>query len=331
MTRLTVATVLAAASVSIGMSSAIPPSDNAALHYLRAHPTFDRTGVGELFDAMQDDDSVLEPGSEGSRQMLERQQAVDIVLKGAFMDECDFEIDYSHGFDTLLPHLGQVRALSRLLAVDARRLEFAEDLNGSATRTAALYRMAGHVGRDGVLINSLVGMAIANVANEQAGRLASKDLSDADRKIILNAIDSLSAHDPFEVLDAIALEKEIVLTWLPQKFSGEDAAADFYASMSSTFGDAQVDEQMARFEAMDEQGFIDAVELAATAYDEMIEAMYEPDMAEQLTGIEQRVESGEFGPVAQVAVPAFGRAAESAVRAKGDLASSREQVAPKDD
>lgn len=323
---LSAATVLAATAMSM---ASIPPIDNAALQYLRADPIYDRAGISEIYDAMQEDDGVLAPGSEGAKAMIERQQVVDLALKGAFMDECDFEVDYSQGFDTLLPHLGQVRALSKLVAVDARRLEVAGDVSGSATRTAALYRMADHISEDGVLIGSLVGMAIANVANQQTARLAGKELSDKDRKLILDAIDVVSTDDPFNVLTAIEMEKEIIVSWLPQKFSGEDAGRQFLEGMTM-FGEGPTAEQREVFGSMDEQAFLDAVDLAASSYDEVIAAFDAPDMAERLADIERRVADGEFGPVALVAVPSFGKVFENATRARGDLAAAREQL-DKDD
>lgn len=306
--------------------------DNAALLYLRTAETYDRSGINDLYDQMAADAAAVAPGSDGAKKLIRSQDAVNLLLRAAAMDECDFEIDYAEGFDTLLPHLGQIRAMSKLLAADARRLELAGDVSGSVARTAALYRMAGHITRNGVLINSLVGIAIANVGHKQAERLAKLELEDADRQALLAAIDSLSSYDPYDVIDAIKMEQEILRTWVTQRFSGENAAADFYEMMTPMANEgAADDEARATFASMDEEAFRTAVEKAASSYDVVLDALYADDMNERLAKLEKRVEAGDYGPVAMIVIPSFAKVAESAQRAKVDLASVREQIAPKDD
>jgi len=243
--------------------------DNAALIYWRLFDMYDADLLNEAWTAVNDDESRLEPGTDLAKRLSQQQGVVQLALKASSMEECDFEIDYADGFETILPHLGKMRNVARLLGADARRLELAGDLLGAAERTAALYRVAGHLSEDEVLIGSLVAIAIANVANEQAERLGGLDLDRADRLAILGAIDALDAADPYGVLDAIELEQRIVRTWVVETYAGEDAAAEFYRMMVPLAGDETDDETLADFEAMDEATFHAAVEQTAATIAEL--------------------------------------------------------------
>jgi hypothetical protein len=297
--------------------------DNAALLYLRTVEIYDRSGINDLYDQMVSDDAAVAPGSEGAKKLTRSQDAVNLLLRAAAMTECDFEIDYSEGFDTLLPHLGQLRAMSKLLAADARRLELAGDLPGSVARTVALYRMSDHITRNGVLINSLVGVAIANVGHEQSERLAELELKDADRQALLAALDALDGDDPYRVLEAIRIEQGIVRDWITREFSGDEGPSEFARAMSSMVADPLDDESQAAFDEMDAEAFESQVNEAADAYSLVIDALRSGDM-DKLDELEKQVQAGEHGMVAKIIVPAFRNAAGSRERAIGDLARVRE-------
>ncbi|MCH8824542.1 MAG: hypothetical protein IH984_13660 [Planctomycetes bacterium] len=82
----------------------------------------------------------------------------------------DGPLDYSL-FAILLPHLAEMRRLARLLALDAHRAAAESDIDTALADIEAMLGIASHVREAPILINDLVGNAVASLAMDTNGEL----------------------------------------------------------------------------------------------------------------------------------------------------------------
>ncbi|HRQ72612.1 MAG TPA: hypothetical protein PLU35_06255 [Phycisphaerales bacterium] len=214
-TRMAAAVVVALAGACGGAGAGGPPTDplatirtmddlrsagptNAALVYYRAIIGLPSLNDGEIKAAMIDGDESGMTREAAAKKLEELQGAINTFCRAAAMEECDFGLDFDHGFELLLPHLGKMRMAARLIASDAVRLAEAGQADEAAERLAALYGIARHVADDGTLISSLVGAAVAALANQGVERLLSEGkMGEAGRVALEAAFERLGDDDPF--------------------------------------------------------------------------------------------------------------------------------------
>lgn len=97
-----------------------------------------------------------------SAAVLEKHASViEQLVAATRMAECDFGVDRSQGLDAMMPHLGKLRSLYRVLQADAKRCLEAGKSDEAAQRTAAMFRLGRHCVKDATaVIEWLVGVAI---------------------------------------------------------------------------------------------------------------------------------------------------------------------------
>lgn len=149
------------------LSGAERQAGNAATHYLRAVaglPKLDgdqaaqlESLYGESFDHMplSEAQEILATAWGGARQPLE-----DAIKR----DTCSWEIPFrEHGVATLLPELGRMRTIGRLLALQSRvdRRAGADEQTIMASLRAGLI-LSQHLCEGETLIHNLVGLAVAS-------------------------------------------------------------------------------------------------------------------------------------------------------------------------
>jgi hypothetical protein len=120
------------------------------------------------------------------RSFLSRQApAIKLLRQAAAKPDCSFDRDYGRpDFSMLLPELAPLCTSARLLALDAicsasddNYHQAVEDING-------LFSMAGHIGRDPLLVSTLVAIEVDRLAIDSLqvmlafGRAAADDLTD---------------------------------------------------------------------------------------------------------------------------------------------------------
>jgi hypothetical protein len=88
--------------------------------------------------------------------------ALDQLMKATRFERCDWEIPVrTEGVSAMLPHLSEMRAGARLLALDLRLCIREGRFDDATERLRAGLTMARHVGDGTLLIEGLVGVAIA--------------------------------------------------------------------------------------------------------------------------------------------------------------------------
>ncbi len=234
------------------------------------------------------------------------QGAIGDFKKGSQQEYCDFSLDYSQGFELLLPHLGEMRGLAKAIRADAAVRLADGDASGAANELSSMYQASGHFGDDHVLISSLVGQAVFAFADAgvQMG-LDSASFNAADAAGLLGAAQTLGTDDPFAYVDAVGMEQEIALATF-EKYRGPEGMKMLAGLLGSS-------EQIAGLGDLDDAQF-DA-ELAK--YDDMMTrvngvfAMTDKDAAmAEMKAIEKEIEGGGMGVLAKVMAPAFGKVLE---------------------
>ncbi len=145
------------------------PSENAASLYLIAvsngllgsAPIVTDKGASDRIDGWFKSPVESLPRDEVRAFLGKHSSMTHLVKLAARRSSCDWGIPLREdGFDTLLPHLGGVRTLAELLALDARLALSERRFNDAAESIQAGLAMARHVDEGGLLIQSLVAAAI---------------------------------------------------------------------------------------------------------------------------------------------------------------------------
>lgn len=176
---------------------------NAAATYREVYATLGK----QLHDAIAN-------GQDAAPMLAQRSSDLDRLVVATRSPRCDFEVDFSAGVATQLPHIAEARSLARALHADAKRLANSGDLDGAAKRVAAIFRMAAHIGKQA---NSVVELLTA-IAMAQLGT-AFVDETPALSKAAWKT--DIQAAIPMVVADVvdrapIALQREaaMVAAWL---------------------------------------------------------------------------------------------------------------------
>lgn len=234
------------------------------------------------------------------------QGAIGDFKKGSQQEYCDFALDYSQGFELLLPHLGEMRGIARAMRADAAIRLADGDTAGAAAELASMYKTSGHFGDDRVLISSLVGQAVFAFADAgvQMG-LDSAAFNAADAAGLLSGVQALGTDDPFEYAEAVGMEQEIALATF-EKYRG----AEGMKQLGEMLGSPEAAEKLG---ALDDAAFSSELE----KYDQMMTrvnaafAMTDKDAAmAEMKKISDEIEGGDFGVLASVIAPAFGKVLE---------------------
>lgn len=238
------------------------------------------------------------------------QGAINDFRKGSEQEYADFALDYSQGFEMLLPHLGEMRGISRAMRSDAAVRLADGDTAGAAALLSSMYKTSGHFGDDRVLISSLVGQAVFSFADAGVqSALDSAAFNAADAAALLNGVKQLGTDDPFQYIESQAMEQEIALVSI-QKYRGAEGMAQLVSLLGGDLGDNAMAQEIG---ALDDAGF----DAALNQYDEVMTRMNaafsiaDKDAAiAEAKKIEEAIGKGEFGPLAKALAPAHSKILE---------------------
>ncbi len=310
----TLLTLFLLASVLLPSASAhaAPDRRNAATWYQRAidgiqHLSIEETRAVEAY--LKSPHGAVPPGV---RNTLSRAgAAISNAHRGSRQAYCDYRLDYTQGYELQLPHLGALRMVAKLMAARGYVALHDGDSSAAAVEVAALYRIGEHIPHDQILISTLVGTAIAALAD----RLASAGFdngrfSPRDSRTILNGLGALPSRDPFHTVDALVSEQEMVVDWLVDRFGDQAERQQMYDDMEWL---APNEETAAAFADLSNEAFTDEVARYDVMMDEVADifTLEDEDQARaELEDFEARHEAGEFGLIATIVTPALGHVYE---------------------
>ncbi len=270
------------------------------------------------------------PISDEFRLALARVQPVlRLAHRGARQGYSDFDLDYAQGVDLLLPHLASMRGITWAMHNDALLRLRDGDTAGAAAAVASIYRMGGHLSSDRIIISSMVGQALFSAGEmvAQAGVDRAAFTPD-DSATMMEALRDFSATDPFEYVEAIAMEQEIMIGWMAEKYTGEGGREQ----LADDFGldDENAAEQNEQLAAMTEEEFYGSLDQVDQLMNRVIEAFSDPDQdagRAAMAKITEEISAGEHGVMATVMVPAYNRIFDKMHMAEQRLADRRASLA----
>jgi hypothetical protein len=223
--------------------------------------------------------------------------------------KCDFEIPLEEGVSAILPHLGRMRMIARVVRIDARVHLAAGRADKAAESLSGLFRLSRHLPNDRILISSLVGVAISALArNEMQYVLASPNLTDVGRNMLLAELKESTKHDPFQFRNAVEAERVILLEWIRAQANSGPRGMELVASLAEP---SEQTESSKLIRALDAKSIAEACDMAEKAYDEVLAALDHQDPTAEIVAITDRVVRGDYGPVAQLFFPSFTKAHEN--------------------
>jgi len=243
---------------------------------------------------------------------------IEMARRGAAQEFSDFGLDRSKGFGMLMPHLGEMRNLSRLLNADARlRLERG-DSSGAAQSLATMLRMSDHLCDDRTAISSLVGQAISGYADTVLQRGIDEGKFNAgDAMTLLKASSRFSPTDPFRYTEVMAGEQELMITSIEDAIANSDGG-DGVGDIAAIAGS----ELPLEFMTMDKEALRIDVSRLDLFMDRAVEAFMIEDRERgqfELEQLEKEIERGDHGLFAQLFVPALGKLYERMVESEDQL------------
>ena len=160
------AIILAGLILTMAASSAlaIPPDpDNAALLYYQGFLSLpqlsqeERTHIGDVARGkIAPDDKVREDIGQSAG-------AIHFAEAATKVPDCQWGVQFSEGFDALMPQMAQMRFMTFVLVADARVRAADGDYRGALERCLMTEKFAYHIGDD-ILISYLVSISVRNVA-----------------------------------------------------------------------------------------------------------------------------------------------------------------------
>ncbi len=295
-------------------------TNNAATWYGRAFEGLDRFTPEEI-ELIENYRAT--PGAAPSpevRALINRAAPIIAdVMRASSQGYSDFGLDYSQGFDMLLPHLGKMRSLARIVMADSMMHLSDGDGAGAADRISSLYRIADHAGDDRVLISSLVGRAVFEVAEQAAQRGFDRGAFDpASASVLLRATQAFDQRDPFQTLDAMSMEQTLCVSMIRDNLMTDDPEKrDRF--VREFIGESGAESRLVGLSQEELRTSLDQYSVMMGRFVEAF-AQDDPEVARaQLKEIEAQLEAGEFGVIAQVLTPAFGRVYDLSVESRDKL------------
>lgn len=304
----------AAIGVVLSAGAALAQGDssrNAAAWYQRAFAELERFTPEEmeLIEAYRSGGGVA-PSPEVRALINRAAPIIDNALRASSQGYSDFGLDYSQGFDMLLPHLGKMRSIARLMQADSMMRLGDGDGAGAAERIAAMYRLADHTGDDHILISSLVSRAVFEVADTSAQMGFDHGAFDpATAMVLLRSARAFDQDDPFQSIEALAMEQTLCMNMIRDHFMGgdEQKKSDILAMLAR---EGDLDEQFGALTPEQLEVHIGRYSALMDRYAEVWSGDDPEAAKEQLAQIERELEAGEHGLIAQLLMPALGRAYE---------------------
>lgn len=274
-----------------------PADRNAALVYLRHIELIDDDFKNAAATALADADAPIPDAL--AQRLADFTDSADAIERASRLDTCDFAIERELGPYALLPHLGRLRALARVLAADARRLEETAQPEPAARRIATIVRMSEHLAHDRVVISSLVGLACQRLALAEIERALDRGrLDDPARAILREALREIDPANPVGLREALAGDAEWLLDYIDAQLD-----AGHTDSVNAVLRDLGLDDVQGLDDAQLRRYLDDARRFNHRAVD----AWNDPDASAKLAALEQLVAAGAFGPVAKGASASIAR------------------------
>ena len=172
----------------------VPDSQNAAPLYQQAFAALDADPTLKEENSPLTTATTIDVANPAVTETLARHVAtLDLIRRAADRDTCRFQRDWTRpSIDMLLPELQSLRAVARLLVLDARREAADGNAADALDDVARIQRIGRHSASEPLLISNLVGLAIDTMALETLAKvlptLRKSDLAALDSSVIRDLV-----------------------------------------------------------------------------------------------------------------------------------------------
>lgn len=301
---------------------------NAALLYQRAWATISTDDDKFLSDAASKLEKGAAPAEEFADRLKNAEGYIGMITNASRLPTADWGVEYDKGFMALIPHLGQLRRSARIMIADSRRLFAAGQNQDGIERLATVLRMSRHAG-DGLLISSLVGVALTRSALDEIDAAMTSNRIDAvGARALLDALKPLTGEDPFAFRIALEGEAWVVIGSMREKFAdkGKDAGRIFIESMGGFGGLKPESELWKTIAAMDADAIVKDLENASQYYAVVIDSWTMPDAQTRLREAHNDMDKGKYGMLLKVLAAFFGKAHETATSITKPIADTKAKL-----
>jgi hypothetical protein len=223
----------------------IPDSRNAALIYKHAADAFAVTGQEEI-------ELSKVPTSEGPvsphviSTLQKNRPATLLVLKASEMQSCSFPIDWGSKdpVSLLLPHYRYMRALTRLMSVQAIHAAETGDTDKALRYVRSIYFMAKHLEPEPILIGFFVRRGIFTVGNQALSRIL--ETSRINKQQAVAFYESIPPMDWHKGLNRAMLTERAMTLWLFDTVRSNPKLLNYYRGLTASDGSSPNDKFMLR-------------------------------------------------------------------------------------
>ena len=303
---------------------ALAPTNAALVYYqLFMQEDTDLVIASQAFEFEPVDPQHLSMSVEDSaKKLADSQDRIERFIWTARLPECDFGLQYQDGWALLLPHLGKMRNIARVLRADAVRMGGLGECDKAADRVDGMFGLAEHVRRDRVMISSLVSIAIARLATDSAVYLAENErLSAEGRDMLIARLEALRGDDYFGLFDCMTMEYTVSAGWMARMPAG-GTPSEWLRGIDS---DNEDDRLLERLDAMGRDAVLADAGKMGEYYRGVQEVWNDPHASEKLDGLGALVEVGAFGHTGKIFLAAMGKVKASEL----NLLSAVEDALPK--
>jgi hypothetical protein len=302
---------------------------NAAVQYYKVWDSVPRSERRTLEQGSSDaSEARSKPGAkltpEQRRLCEERRDYIDGLLAASNNSGCVWGVNKDVGWESRLPHLGQVRHSVRVIRLDAYRCIDDRNYTGAAERVAAMIRMADQLRSDGVMISALTGSAVCSVALSVEGSMIREhQLNPGAARIILSAIKPLPKDDLFGFTSSLATERQSLVEWVRQRFKGEHAGTLLMQEIGQHVSRDPLDQFIY---GLSEQQLSADLDRFGKYFDAAGAAWKRPDRALRISELDLEVWEGQYGMVARVLCPSISLTARSFDRTLRELDNASREL-----
>lgn len=190
-------------------AQALPPDpDNAALLYYQGFlslPELSKEAIDHIEDVAKGE---IKPDDQVREDISKCNSAIHFADAGAKLPACNWGVEFSQGFDTLMPQLAQMRLMSFVLLADARVRAADGDYRAALERCIMTDTFAYHAGDD-TFISYLVSLHVRYLAYSCIQDIIGRDAGDVEQLLWLKNELAKSMVNTLSLTRPIKFEIEI--------------------------------------------------------------------------------------------------------------------------
>ncbi|MHC4324156.1 MAG: hypothetical protein ACYSUX_07775, partial [Planctomycetota bacterium] len=187
-------------SMAVSPTSALPPDpDNAALLYYQGFlslPQLSQEARRHIGDVAR---GKIAPDDKVREHIAKSDGAIHFVEAAIKVPDCQWGVQFSQGFDALMPQFAQMRFMAFVLVADARTRAADGDYRGALERCLVTETFACHISDD-TLISYLVTISVRAMAYKCIQDVAALAADDAD---LLQWLKNELAKSPINTISVI--------------------------------------------------------------------------------------------------------------------------------